>query len=69
MYRFMANKSEEMPEGRLSRNDLMHFYSMTPSGNTFKYTPGHERFPGMSSLSICVAQSLTSLQKTGTSAH
>lgn len=45
MYRFMANKSEEYPEGRLSRNDLMHFYSMTGTAPNFKYTPGHESFP------------------------
>lgn len=45
MYRFMANKSEEFPEGRLNRNMLKHFYSMTGEAPNFKYTPGHERFP------------------------
>ncbi|KAL9049782.1 MAG: hypothetical protein Q9162_007029 [Coniocarpon cinnabarinum] len=45
IYRFMANKSEEHPEGRLDRNTLMHFYSMTGESGNFQYTPGYESIP------------------------
>ena len=45
VYRFMANKSEEYPEGRLSRENLMDFYSMTGTSGHFKYTPGYEKIP------------------------
>ncbi|KAI9727902.1 MAG: hypothetical protein M1828_005307 [Chrysothrix sp. TS-e1954] len=45
IYRFMANKSAEYPEGRLSRQNLKDFYSMTGTSGNFKYTPGHEKIP------------------------
>ena len=45
IYRFMANKSEEYPEGRLDRTSLMNFYSMTGESGSFVYTPGYEKIP------------------------
>lgn len=45
IYRFMANKSAEYPEGRLDLNTLKSFYSMTGDYPNFKYTPGYEKFP------------------------
>ena len=45
IYRFMANKSAEIPEGRLDRTSLMNFYAMTGSSGNFQYTPGYERIP------------------------
>lgn len=45
IYRFMANKSEEYPEGRLDGEVLKSFYAITGDDGDFKYTPGHERIP------------------------
>ena len=45
IYRFMANKSAEIPEGRLDRTSLKNFYSMTGDSGNFQYTPGYERIP------------------------
>ncbi|KAJ3875198.1 hypothetical protein F5051DRAFT_70095 [Lentinula edodes] len=46
IYRFMANKSEEYPEGRLDREVLKSFYGITGSEeNGFDYTSGYERIP------------------------
>ena len=45
IYRFMANKSAEYPEGLLTGNVLKSFYSITGDYPNFVYTPGHEAFP------------------------
>ena len=46
IFRFMANKSAEYPEGRLSQNVLKSFYSISgDSPEEFEYTPGWERIP------------------------
>lgn len=45
IYRFMANKSAEYPEGRLDLDTLKLFYSVTGDYPDFKYTAGHEKFP------------------------
>jgi hypothetical protein len=45
VYRFMANKSEEHPEGLLNGDILKTFYSITGDDDDFTYTPGHERIP------------------------
>jgi hypothetical protein len=45
IYRFMANKSAEYPEGLLNGEVLKSFYSITGDYPNFVYTPGHERFP------------------------
>lgn len=45
IYRFMANKSAEHPEGLLNGEVFKSFYAMTGDYPNFKYTPGHERFP------------------------
>ncbi|KAF2228837.1 Cloroperoxidase [Viridothelium virens] len=45
IYRFMANKSAEYPEGRLTGDVLKSFYSITGEDGDFTYTPGHERIP------------------------
>ena len=45
IYRFMANKTEEHPEGILNGDVLKSFYSITGEDGDFKYTPGHERIP------------------------
>lgn len=37
IYRFMANKSEEYPEGRLDREVLKSFYAITDVENNFVY--------------------------------
>ncbi|KAJ3991347.1 hypothetical protein F5050DRAFT_1217263 [Lentinula boryana] len=41
----MANKSEEYPEGRLDREVLKSFFSITGPEEDLVYTPGHERIP------------------------
>ncbi|RWA09762.1 heme-thiolate peroxidase [Xylaria grammica] len=46
IYRFMANKSAENPEGRLNGETLKSFYAVTGDYPNFTITPGHERFPG-----------------------
>lgn len=40
IYRFMANKSAEYPEGRLDGNVLKSFFSITGEPGNFKYTVG-----------------------------
>ncbi|KAF1990311.1 Cloroperoxidase [Aulographum hederae CBS 113979] len=45
IYRFMANKSSEYPEGRLTGSVLKSFYAITGDDGSFVYTPGHERIP------------------------
>ena len=45
IYRFMANKSEEHPEGVLNRDVLKSFFAITGDEGSFKYTPGYERIP------------------------
>ncbi|GAW04577.1 oxidase-like protein [Lentinula edodes] len=45
IYRFMANKSEEYPEGRLDREVLKSFYAISGSEDQFVYTSGYERIP------------------------
>ncbi|KAI4161935.1 MAG: hypothetical protein LQ342_004383 [Letrouitia transgressa] len=48
IYRFMANKSAEHPEGRLTGDVLKSFYAVSggeSSGEGFSYSPGHERIP------------------------
>jgi len=46
IYRFMANKSAEHPEGILNKDVLKSFFSITGNDtNDLQYTPGHERIP------------------------
>lgn len=45
IYRFMANKSEEYPEGQLNGDVLKSFYAITGDYPDFTYTPGYERIP------------------------
>ena len=45
IYRFMANKSAEYPEGLLNGEVLKTFYSVTGDYPNFEYTPGYEKFP------------------------
>ena len=45
IYRFMANKSSEYPEGLLTGDVLKSFYSITGDSPNFQYTPGHETIP------------------------
>lgn len=45
IYRFMANKSAEYPEGYLDATVLKDFFSITGNPGNFKYTPGWERIP------------------------
>ncbi|KAJ3982090.1 Chloroperoxidase [Lentinula detonsa] len=45
IFRFMANKSEEYPEGRLDREVLKSFFSITGPEDNLVYTPGQERIP------------------------
>ena len=45
IYRFMANKSAENPEGLLTGDVLQSFYSVTGDYPDFTYTPGHEAIP------------------------
>ena len=45
VYRFMANKSEEYPEGLLTGDVLKSFYAISGDDGNFKYTPGYERIP------------------------
>ncbi|KAI1311430.1 hypothetical protein F5Y03DRAFT_410558 [Xylaria venustula] len=45
IYRFMANKSAENPEGLLNGETLKSFYAVTGDYPHFTVTPGHERFP------------------------
>lgn len=45
IYRYMANKSAEFPEGYLDANTLKSFFSITGTPGNFKYTPGYEKIP------------------------
>jgi len=45
IYRFMANKSMEHPEGLLDGETLKSFFSITGDYPNFQYTAGHEKFP------------------------
>ena len=45
IYRFMANKSAEYPEGLLDGETLKSFYSVTGDCPNFQYTPGNEKIP------------------------
>jgi hypothetical protein len=45
IYRFMANKSAEHPEGVLNQEVLKSFFAITGDEDAFTYTPGHERIP------------------------
>jgi len=45
IYRFMANKSAEYPQGKLDGEVLKQFFSITGNDGNFKYTPGYERIP------------------------
>lgn len=45
IYRFMANKSAEYPEGRLDQDTLKSFYSITGSPGKFVWTEGYEKIP------------------------
>lgn len=45
IYRFMANKSAEYPDGRLDGDVLKSFFSITGDYPNFKYTAGHEKIP------------------------
>lgn len=45
IYRFMANKSAEHPEGILNKEVLKSFFAVTGSDDDLKYTPGFERIP------------------------
>lgn len=45
IYRFMANKSAEYPEGQLNGDVLKSFFSITGESGNFVYNPGYERIP------------------------
>jgi len=45
IYRFMANKSAEHPEGVLNQDVLKSFFSITGTSNNFKWTEGYEKIP------------------------
>lgn len=45
IYRFMANKSAEYPEGVLNKEVLKSFFSITGEDGNLTYTPGNERIP------------------------
>lgn len=45
IYRFMANKSAEYPEGVLNKDVLKSFMSITGPENNLKWTKGNERIP------------------------
>ena len=45
IYRFMANHSAASPEGRLDKETLKSFFSITGDEGSFTYTPGNERIP------------------------
>jgi hypothetical protein len=45
IYRFMANKSAEYPDGYLDGNVLKAFFSITGEPGSFEHTEGHERIP------------------------
>ncbi|KAJ4465071.1 Chloroperoxidase [Lentinula aciculospora] len=45
IFHFVANKSEEYPEGRLGRDVLKSFFAITGPDDDLVYNPGHERIP------------------------
>ena len=45
MYRFMSNKSETYPEGRLSKDVLRSFFAVSGPEDNPVYTKGYERIP------------------------
>lgn len=45
IYRYMANKSAEFPEGYLNGDVLKSFYSITGQPGSFVWTEGHEKIP------------------------
>jgi len=45
IYRFMANKSAEYPEGILNQDVLKSFFSITGESGNFTWTEGYERIP------------------------
>ncbi|KAL8280569.1 hypothetical protein RQP46_006892 [Phenoliferia psychrophenolica] len=45
VYALMANNSAEFPEGLLTPETLMSFFSYTGQSGALKYTYGHERIP------------------------
>lgn len=45
IYRFMANKSAEYPEGVLNQEVLKSFFSVTGESGNFKWTEGYEKIP------------------------
>lgn len=45
IYRFMANKSAENPEGVLNKEVLKSFMSISGPEDNLKWTPGNERIP------------------------
>ncbi|OWP06256.1 hypothetical protein B2J93_2494 [Marssonina coronariae] len=45
IYRFMANKSAEHPEGVLNQEVLKSFFSITGDSGNFQWTEGYERIP------------------------
>lgn len=42
IYRFMSNKSEEFPSGKLNGEVLKSFYGVTGEDGNFQYNRGHE---------------------------
>ncbi|KAJ5047226.1 uncharacterized protein L3040_003066 [Drepanopeziza brunnea f. sp. 'multigermtubi'] len=45
IYRFMANKSAEHPEGLLNQEVLKSFFAISGASGHFQWTEGHERIP------------------------
>lgn len=45
IYRFMANKSAEYPEGILNKNVLKSFMSIQGPENNLRWVPGNEKIP------------------------
>lgn len=45
IYRFMANKSAEYPEGYLNADVLKSFFSITGTPGNFQWTEGYEKIP------------------------
>lgn len=45
IYRFMANHTEESPEGILDQEVLKSFFSVSGDSDNLSWTPGHERIP------------------------
>ncbi|KAF2149018.1 Cloroperoxidase [Myriangium duriaei CBS 260.36] len=45
IYRYMANKSAEYPDGQLNGNVLKSFFAISGNDGSFQYNPGYERIP------------------------